>query len=130
MLGLGVSHAPLVEGNIGGSYQKPLATPAFARGRRPAPGRSAALGGLAVPGLGAGLVAMMAIGGLAVLLLFMTVRVVPGPVLRGRLAVVAPGRVRAVRMVRLPGGHFTPLDCPAPVAHALRSFLTGLSSDP
>jgi probable F420-dependent oxidoreductase len=26
MLGLGVSHAPLVEGNIGGSYQKPLAT--------------------------------------------------------------------------------------------------------
>jgi probable F420-dependent oxidoreductase len=26
MLGLGVSHAPLVEGSIGGSYQKPLAT--------------------------------------------------------------------------------------------------------
>ena len=26
ILGLGVSHAPLVEGNIGGSYQKPLAT--------------------------------------------------------------------------------------------------------
>jgi probable F420-dependent oxidoreductase len=26
VLGLGVSHAPLVEGNIGGSYQKPLAT--------------------------------------------------------------------------------------------------------
>jgi pimeloyl-ACP methyl ester carboxylesterase len=31
-------------------------------------------------------------------------------------------------LVRLPGGHFTPLDCPAPVADALRSFLTGLSS--
>ena len=26
VLGLGVSHAPLVEGNIGGNYQKPLAT--------------------------------------------------------------------------------------------------------
>jgi probable F420-dependent oxidoreductase len=26
ILGLGVSHAPLVEGNIGGSYQRPLAT--------------------------------------------------------------------------------------------------------
>jgi pimeloyl-ACP methyl ester carboxylesterase len=30
-------------------------------------------------------------------------------------------------LVRLPGGHFTPLDCPAPVADALRTFLTGLS---
>lgn len=31
-------------------------------------------------------------------------------------------------LVRLPGGHFTPLDCPAEVADALRSFLTGLPS--
>jgi len=33
-------------------------------------------------------------------------------------------------LVLLPGGHFTPLDCPTPVADALRSFLSGLSPDP
>jgi pimeloyl-ACP methyl ester carboxylesterase len=32
-------------------------------------------------------------------------------------------------LVRLPGGHFTPLDCPDQVADALRSFLSGLPSD-
>ena len=32
-------------------------------------------------------------------------------------------------LIRLPGGHFTPLDCPAPVADALRSFLSGLSAE-
>ena len=31
-------------------------------------------------------------------------------------------------LVRLPGGHFTPLDCPAEVADALRSFLAALAS--
>lgn len=30
------------------------------------------------------------------------------------------------QLVRLPGGHFTPLDCPAQVADALRAFLSGL----
>ena len=29
-------------------------------------------------------------------------------------------------LVRLPGGHFTPLDCPAEVAAALRDFLAGV----
>lgn len=33
-------------------------------------------------------------------------------------------------LVRLPGGHFTPLDCPTQVAHALRSFLSGLPPAP
>lgn len=32
-------------------------------------------------------------------------------------------------LIRLPGGHFTPLDCPAPVVDALRSFLSGLAPD-
>ena len=32
-------------------------------------------------------------------------------------------------LVRLPGGHFTPLDCPVQVADALRSFLGGLPPD-
>jgi pimeloyl-ACP methyl ester carboxylesterase len=31
-------------------------------------------------------------------------------------------------LVRLPGGHFTPLDCPAEVADAVRSFLAALAS--
>ncbi len=32
-------------------------------------------------------------------------------------------------LVLLPGGHFTPLDCPVEVAAALRSFLAGLPPD-
>ena len=32
-------------------------------------------------------------------------------------------------LVKLPGGHFTPLDCPAEVADALRSFLASLPSE-
>jgi pimeloyl-ACP methyl ester carboxylesterase len=32
-------------------------------------------------------------------------------------------------LVRLPGGHFTPLDCPAEVAAALRTFLAGLPAE-
>lgn len=32
-------------------------------------------------------------------------------------------------LVRLPGGHFTPLDCPGEVATALRDFLTGLRTE-
>ena len=31
-----------------------------------------------------------------------------------------------VPIIRVPGGHFTPLDCPAEVAHALRPFLESL----
>jgi pimeloyl-ACP methyl ester carboxylesterase len=33
------------------------------------------------------------------------------------------------RLVLVPGGHFTPLDCPVEVAAALRSFLAGLPQD-
>jgi pimeloyl-ACP methyl ester carboxylesterase len=32
-------------------------------------------------------------------------------------------------LVELPGGHFTPLDCPAEVAAALRNFLAGLPAE-
>ena len=32
-------------------------------------------------------------------------------------------------LVRLPGGHFTPLDCPTEVAGALRTFLASLPTD-
>jgi pimeloyl-ACP methyl ester carboxylesterase len=32
-------------------------------------------------------------------------------------------------LLKLPGGHFTPLDCPAEVAAALRSFLAGLPAE-
>jgi pimeloyl-ACP methyl ester carboxylesterase len=32
-------------------------------------------------------------------------------------------------LVKLPGGHFTPLDCPTEVADALRSFLASLPSE-
>ena len=32
-------------------------------------------------------------------------------------------------LTRLPGGHFTPLDCPAETAAALRAFLEGLAPD-
>ena len=34
----------------------------------------------------------------------------------------------ATTLIRLPGGHFTPLDCPVEVADALRSFLANLPS--
>lgn len=32
-------------------------------------------------------------------------------------------------LIELPGGHFTPLDCPSEVAQALRTFLASLRSD-
>jgi len=33
-------------------------------------------------------------------------------------------------LTRLPGGHFTPLDCPAEVSEALCTFLRSLPADP
>jgi pimeloyl-ACP methyl ester carboxylesterase len=39
------------------------------------------------------------------------------------------GDSRRTALIHLPGGHFTPRDCPAPVADALRSFLSGLSAE-